>query len=71
MPFCQHKVQTEILCGTTLLLLGGWAVACRSSGVRNQTQATAVIRATAVTMPDPQPTKPPGNSSPTFCIFFN
>ena len=40
--------------------------ACRSSQARDQTHTTAVTRAIAVTVLDPKPTEPPGNS----CLYF-
>ena len=40
--------------------------ACRSSQVRGRTHATAATRATATTMPDPQPTVPQENSQEYF-----
>ena len=42
---------------------------CESSLARDQTHAT-VIQATAVTMPDPQPTEPQGNSERFLSIII-
>lgn len=45
---------------------GGMATICRSSRARDRSRSTVVIRVTVVTMLDPQPTEPPGNSSISF-----
>ena len=46
-------------------------MACGSSWTRDQTYATAVIRATEVMTPDPEHAEPPGNSLPVIfpCLF--
>ena len=43
---------------------------CRISQARDHSHATAVIRASTVTMPDPQPIEPPGNYSSYLWIMW-
>ena len=45
--------------------------ACRSSSARDQTQARAVTRATAVTMPDPEPLNPLSHWGTLISLFFS
>ena len=45
-------------------------MACSSFWARGQAHATAVTQATVVTIPDPSPTAPQGNSSSLGFFFF-
>ena len=45
-------------------------IACGSSQARVQTHITAIIKATAVTSLDPQPTEPQGNSPKPYIFNF-
>ena len=61
----------EKMSKTKVIFGGGAATAAYGSfGARDQTRATAVTWATVVTMPDPYPAEPPGNSKKPIVYVF-